>query len=116
MLPSWLVFEAVPTKLPHYVLPLCTALAILAVMAVARGAVHRDRPGARLVALLVPFIPAGLTIGLCLAAWRLDGVIPWAGLPLLLAASAVAFLAWRAFADGFPERARSPSRCWRACS
>jgi len=105
VLPSWLVFEAVPTKLPHYVLPLCTALAILAVMAVARGAVHRDRPGARLVALLVPFIPAGLTIGLCLAAWRLDGVIPWAGLPLLLAASAVAFLAWRAFADGFPERA-----------
>ena len=105
VLPSWLVFEAVPTKLPHYVLPLCTALAILAVTAVARGAVHRDRPGARLVALLVPFIPAGLTLGLCIAAWRLDGVIPWAGLPLLVAASAVAFLAWRAFRDGFPERA-----------
>ncbi|MGX7708374.1 ArnT family glycosyltransferase [Methylobacterium sp. Gmos1] len=105
VLPSWLVFEAVPTKLPHYVLPLCTALAILAVTAVARGAVHRDRPGARLVALLVPFIPAGLTLGLCVAAWRLDGTIPWAGLPLLLAASAVAFLAWRAFVDGYPERA-----------
>ncbi len=45
VLPSWLVFEAVPTKLPHYVLPLCSALAILAVTAVARGAVHRDRPG-----------------------------------------------------------------------
>ncbi|KMO12302.1 ArnT family glycosyltransferase [Methylobacterium platani] len=105
VLPSWLVFEAVPTKLPHYVLPLCSALAILAVMAVARGAVHRDRPGARWVALLVPFIPAGLTVGLCVAAWRLDGVIPWAGLPLLLAASAVAFLAWRAFVDGWPERA-----------
>lgn len=105
VLPSWLVFEAVPTKLPHYVLPLCSALAILAVMAVARGAVHRDRPGARWVALLVPFIPAGLTLGLCIAAWRLDGVIPWAGLPLLLAASAVAVLAWRAFVDGFPERA-----------
>ncbi|AWN54472.1 glycosyl transferase [Methylobacterium sp. 17Sr1-1] len=105
VLPSWLVFEAVPTKLPHYVLPLCTALAILAVMAVARGAVHRDRPGARWVALLVPFIPAGLTVGLCIAAWRLDGTIPWAGLPLLVAASAVAVLAWRAFIDGFPERA-----------
>ncbi|MFH6786350.1 ArnT family glycosyltransferase [Methylobacterium sp. MA0201] len=105
VLPSWLVFEAVPTKLPHYVLPLCSALAILAVTAVARGAVHRDRPGARWVALLVPFIPAGLTVGLCIATWRLDGVIPWAGLPLLLAACAVAFLAWRAFVDGFPERA-----------
>ncbi|KMO32953.1 glycosyl transferase [Methylobacterium variabile] len=104
VLPSWLVFEAVPTKLPHYVLPLCPALAILAVTAVASGAVHRDRPGARLVALLVPFIPIGLTVGLCAAAWRLDGVIPWAGLPLLVAASAVAFLAWRAFADGWPER------------
>lgn len=30
ILPAWLMFEAVPTKLPHYVLPLYPALAILA--------------------------------------------------------------------------------------
>lgn len=30
VLPSWLVFEIVPTKLPHYVLPLYPAIALLA--------------------------------------------------------------------------------------
>jgi 4-amino-4-deoxy-L-arabinose transferase-like glycosyltransferase len=30
IIPSWLVFEAVPTKLPHYVLPLYPAIALLA--------------------------------------------------------------------------------------
>jgi 4-amino-4-deoxy-L-arabinose transferase-like glycosyltransferase len=31
LLPAWVVFELVPTKLPHYVLPLYPALALLAV-------------------------------------------------------------------------------------
>jgi 4-amino-4-deoxy-L-arabinose transferase-like glycosyltransferase len=37
IIPSWLVFEAVPTKLPHYVLPLYPAIALLA------GAALHDR-------------------------------------------------------------------------
>jgi 4-amino-4-deoxy-L-arabinose transferase-like glycosyltransferase len=37
IVPSWLVFEAVPTKLPHYVLPLYPAIALLA------GAALTDR-------------------------------------------------------------------------
>jgi 4-amino-4-deoxy-L-arabinose transferase-like glycosyltransferase len=37
IVPSWLVFEAVPTKLPHYVLPLYPAIALLA------GAAFADR-------------------------------------------------------------------------
>jgi len=37
IVPSWLVFEAVPTKLPHYVLPLYPAIALLA------GAALSDR-------------------------------------------------------------------------
>jgi 4-amino-4-deoxy-L-arabinose transferase-like glycosyltransferase len=39
VVPAWLIFELVPTKLPHYVLPLYPALAILAVRALANGAV-----------------------------------------------------------------------------
>lgn len=35
-IPAWLVFEATPTKLPHYVLPLYPALAILVGLATAR--------------------------------------------------------------------------------
>jgi 4-amino-4-deoxy-L-arabinose transferase-like glycosyltransferase len=34
-IPSWIVFEAVPTKLPHYVLPLYPAVALLAGAALA---------------------------------------------------------------------------------
>jgi 4-amino-4-deoxy-L-arabinose transferase-like glycosyltransferase len=37
IIPSWLVFEAVPTKLPHYVLPLFPAIGLLA------GAALSDR-------------------------------------------------------------------------
>ena len=37
LVPSWLVFEAVPTKLPHYVLPLYPAVALLVALAAQRG-------------------------------------------------------------------------------
>ncbi|KST59518.1 glycosyl transferase [Methylobacterium sp. GXS13] len=106
VLPAWLIFEAVPTKLPHYVLPLMPWLAILTALALSRGALDPRLRGARATALLVPAIPIGLTLGLCLAGWRLDDhTLPWAALPLLAAACAVAVLAWMAFAGGRPERA-----------
>jgi 4-amino-4-deoxy-L-arabinose transferase-like glycosyltransferase len=37
-IPAWLLFEAVPTKLPHYVLPMFPALAILAARLLVRSA------------------------------------------------------------------------------
>ncbi|MDP4003422.1 glycosyltransferase family 39 protein [Methylobacterium sp. NEAU K] len=105
VLPAWLIFEAVPTKLPHYVLPLMPWLAILTALALSRGALDPRRRGARLTALLVPAIPVALTLGLCLAGWRLDNhTIPWAALPLLAAACGVSALAWMAFAQGRAER------------
>ncbi|MCJ2061663.1 glycosyl transferase [Methylobacterium sp. J-088] len=101
VLPAWLIFEAVPTKLPHYVLPLMPWLAILTVLALSRGALDPRLRGARLTALLAPAIPVALTIGLCIVGWRLDShTIPWPALPLLAAACAVAGLAWLAFARG----------------
>jgi 4-amino-4-deoxy-L-arabinose transferase-like glycosyltransferase len=38
IVPCWLVFEAVPTKLPHYVLPLYAPLAVLTVAALQKSA------------------------------------------------------------------------------
>ncbi len=38
LLPTWLLFELVPTKLPHYLLPVYPALALLAGSALAGGA------------------------------------------------------------------------------
>ena len=98
--PAWIVLECVPTKLPHYVLPLLPALAILACLALARGDVHPRRPGSRAVALLWPALPAALAVGLCVAALRLDGAVPWAALPTLALAVLLAAVAWRGFAAG----------------
>ena len=98
--PAWIVLELVPTKLPHYVLPLLPALAILAVVALARGDVQPRRPGSRGVALLWPVLPAALAVTLAVAASRLDGALPWTALTLLALASLLAALAWRAFAAG----------------
>ena len=62
IVPSWLVFEIVPTKLPHYVMPLYPAIAILTVMAISRHFVGPHRPFARVATVLIPFIPLGLAI------------------------------------------------------
>jgi 4-amino-4-deoxy-L-arabinose transferase-like glycosyltransferase len=105
IVPVWLLFEMVPTKLPHYVLPLMPAVAILTVLALAAGALDPARRGARAVAGLVVLIPVGLTLGLTWAAWSLDRTVPWAGLAGLVAACAVAVLSWRAFGRARPERA-----------
>lgn len=105
IVPAWLIFEAVPTKLPHYVLPLMPMVAILAVLALRAGALDPSRRGAKAVALLVPAIPIGLTIGLVLVAWRLDRVLPVLSLPLLGAACALSIAAWIAYARNGPERA-----------
>ena len=43
LIPSWLVFEAVITKLPHYVLPLYPAIAILIAGILDQGALYRRR-------------------------------------------------------------------------
>jgi 4-amino-4-deoxy-L-arabinose transferase-like glycosyltransferase len=105
IVPAWLIFEALPTKLPHYVLPLMPAVAILTVLALYRGALDPRRPGAVWVAGLVVLIPVGLTLGLSAAAWRLDGVLPLAALPFLFAACALAVLALAAFRRGAGEGA-----------
>jgi 4-amino-4-deoxy-L-arabinose transferase-like glycosyltransferase len=39
LVPAWLVFEAVPTKLPHYTMPLYPALCVLAADALTRASV-----------------------------------------------------------------------------
>ncbi|MGV7033278.1 ArnT family glycosyltransferase [Methylobacterium symbioticum] len=105
VLPAWLIFEAVPTKLPHYVLPLMPAFAILTVLALRAGALDPARRGAGAVAALVWVIPVGITLGLAAAGWQLDHRIPWASLPLLLGACGLALASWSAFRAAAPERA-----------
>lgn len=43
LLPSWLIFECIPTKLPHYILPLLPALCLLAAWRIAQAPMQRRR-------------------------------------------------------------------------
>jgi len=97
IVPSWLIFEAVPTKLPHYTMPLLPAVAILTIMAVSRHFVGPHRPAAKLATVLIPFIPVGLTVGLLAANWSLDGMLPYRAIPALALSCLIALYAWRLF-------------------
>lgn len=52
IIPSWLVFEAAPTKLPHYTLPLYPALCLLA----AAWLLRRERPSIGRIAAALPVV------------------------------------------------------------
>ncbi len=103
--PTWLLFEAVATKLPHYTLPVWPALMLLA------GAWAMDplrRPAPRWVVWIAALALGGTAIGLALAvpavmmfthtqSERLTGAAALAAAALLLW---VTCLAWRAGAYG----------------
>jgi 4-amino-4-deoxy-L-arabinose transferase-like glycosyltransferase len=102
IMPSWLVFEAVPTKLPHYVLPLYPAIALLAGAALAdrlsAPATGRPWPARAVVAL---WLLVGLVLGaIVIAAAPLgDGRPSIRGILAALAiwgvAAAGVWFAWR---------------------
>lgn len=90
IIPSWIVFEAVPTKLPHYVLPLYPAITALLLLAIVNGGIDRFRRGAVATALLVLLVPLALVGVIIGANWSLDGTLPYLALPFLLLTLVVA--------------------------
>jgi 4-amino-4-deoxy-L-arabinose transferase-like glycosyltransferase len=125
ILPSWIVFELVPTKLPHYVLPLYPAIAILIAGAMDGNALSKNRWLTRgpiwwfilmaALALLLMALPISLGQGLRLLTWpftaaavifslfawmlyRIDG----AEASLLRAALASLMLSFAAYGATFP--------------
>ncbi|MEP9353200.1 glycosyltransferase family 39 protein [Xanthobacter sp. KR7-65] len=97
LVPSWLAFEIAVTKLPHYVLPLYPALAILSALALERGALAKA--GSRLAALvwLWPVLAIVLSIGLGAAYLYLGSGFGLAAWPLLVLAIVILWWAARAF-------------------
>ena len=73
IIPAWVVFEFVPTKLPHYVMPFFPPIALLTAVGLSQ-AVHRFQTAERFRRLL--------TITL-VALWFLAGMVLTLGLPLL---------------------------------
>jgi 4-amino-4-deoxy-L-arabinose transferase-like glycosyltransferase len=102
LVPAWLIFELVITKLPHYVLPLYPAIAILAAAALDKGQLSR-KPW--LVAGTMAWFVLPLIAGLggCIALAVIGhqfGLFAW----LLVGAAAVmGLLAWRLYEMDGPE-------------
>lgn len=90
IVPFWLILELVPTKLPHYVLPLYPALALLvaqAVVAAEAGDLRRVRHWSRRLGFVIWYL---IAVGFAVAAFALpialgDGVV-WPGLVSVAAA------------------------------
>ncbi len=91
IVPAWIVFEAVPTKLPHYTLPLLPAVCLLAagwVVELGRGAAV-GWVGATLFLLAAALLGVG-----ALAAPEVLHLGIWLGAPAAVAVLACSFLLW----------------------
>jgi 4-amino-4-deoxy-L-arabinose transferase-like glycosyltransferase len=71
ILPSWLIFELAPTKLPHYTLPLYPALALMCGAAADRWLETAKWTGSRWVALALFLVPTMLIIA-AVSPWALE--------------------------------------------
>jgi 4-amino-4-deoxy-L-arabinose transferase-like glycosyltransferase len=102
LIPSWIVFELVLTKLPHYVLPLYPAIAILAVGALERRVLSRSwltRGAAWWFA-----IPAIGSVIAIVGAIKLTHQPVFPAWPLLAVAMIFGLIAWWLFEESRAER------------
>src|SRR5262249_33565035 len=118
LVPAWIVFGLVPTKLPHYVLPLYPAIAILIAWAIEREALSAKRWIARITVhwpIFAALLPI-LAIVAVIVLRRQLGLLAW---PFAAAAMIFGFFAWRLFDEDGPARsflapAVTPRLAWIA--
>jgi len=103
LLPSWIVFELVLTKLPHYVLPLYPAIAILTVGALERRVLSRSSWLIRGAAwwFAIPALAAILAVVGAIMLTRQPAFLSW---PLFAAAMILGLFAWWLYEDSRAER------------
>jgi 4-amino-4-deoxy-L-arabinose transferase-like glycosyltransferase len=102
LVPSWIVFELALTKLPHYVLPLYPAIAILTAGALERRVLSRSwlRRGAAWWFI----IPAGASIIAVIGAITLTRQPVFLAWPFVAAALIFGLFAWWLYDDSRAER------------
>src|SRR5712671_2324036 len=103
LIPSWVVFELVLTKLPHYVLPLYPAIAILIVGALERRVLSRSPWLVRGAAwwFAIPAITAVSVIVGAIALTRQPAFLAW---PFLAVSLIFGLFAWWLYDDNRAER------------
>jgi 4-amino-4-deoxy-L-arabinose transferase-like glycosyltransferase len=87
--PAWILFELVPTKLPHYVLPLYPALALLAGAALAEGLGEPLGVAERSLAAVVKVLWGLVTVALVVVLTAAPGWLGGAYSPVTFGSSAV---------------------------
>lgn len=104
LVPAWILLELVITKLPHYVLPLYPAVAILTARALQRNRLSAA-PWLKRASVWWPAIamvvPAVAIVGLIVLRYQL-GLIAW---PFAAAAMIFGFMAWRFYETEGPATA-----------
>ena len=96
IVPSWIVFELVVTKLPHYVLPLYPAIAILIAREIERRALSSNPHLTRFTVMWPIFaavLPAVAIVGLI----YMRGQFGWLAWPFAAVAAIFGFYAWRLY-------------------
>ena len=102
LVPSWIVFELVLTKLPHYVLPLYPAVAILTVGALERQVLSRSwltRGSAWW--FLIPAFASIIAVVAAIKVTRQPVFLAW---PFVAGASIFGLFAWWLYEDSRAER------------
>ncbi|MGH6715584.1 MAG: ArnT family glycosyltransferase [Bradyrhizobium sp.] len=102
LVPSWIVFAAVLTKLPHYVLPLYPPIAILTVGAMERRVLSRSwlTKGAAWW-FAIPVLASLIAVIGAIALTRQPAFLAW---PFVAAALIFGLFAWWLFEDKWAER------------
>ncbi|GAB6058166.1 ArnT family glycosyltransferase [Desulfonatronum parangueonense] len=104
IVPNWIIFELVPTKLPHYVLPLYPAIALLTALWLA-GLAAQVEPGKygrwieKIGSGLWLIIGAVLGLGLVIAPLYLDRSVSWWGLLAALIVAGMTYAGWRLYRE-----------------
>jgi 4-amino-4-deoxy-L-arabinose transferase-like glycosyltransferase len=104
LIPSWIVFELVVTKLPHYVLPLYPAIAILCAGILDLGFLSKSRWLVRGTAgwFIFPVVVGIAGIAGLVMIGRQPGFVAW---PFAAAAVIFGLFAWRLYEADGAERA-----------
>src|SRR5271155_610980 len=103
LVPSWIVFELVVTKLPHYVLPLYPAIAILLAGAVETKVLSR-RPWLVRGVMWWFLVPIIVSIVAVVGAIVIDHDLALLAWPFLAAAIVCGLFAWQLYDDDGAER------------
>jgi 4-amino-4-deoxy-L-arabinose transferase-like glycosyltransferase len=94
--PSWIVFELVVTKLPHYVLPLYPAIALLIAREIERHALS-ENPHLVRFNVMWPVFAAVLPAGAIILLIYLRGQFGWLAWPFAAGTAIFGFYAWRLY-------------------